>query len=115
MSLPRGTDPVHASTRFWAACIASHEGSDGIGRKHPLCSLRFVKVRALAASEVGIDPSIDDMGHRRQDVDHRHSDDAGDGKDLRPAVFCVADARHVRWNEIAANDDQAALKFLRQR
>jgi hypothetical protein len=54
------------------------------------------------------------MGHRRQDVDCRHSDDAGDGKDLRPAVFGVADPRHVRWNEIAANDDQAALKFLRR-
>jgi hypothetical protein len=38
-------------------------------------------------------------------VDHRHSDDAGDGKGPRPAVFCVAAARHVRWKETAANDD----------
>jgi hypothetical protein len=83
MSLPRGADPVHASTRFWAACIASHGWQRWHWRKHRLHRLGFVKVRALAATEVGIDPSIDDnMGHRRQDVDHRHSDDAGNGNEI---------------------------------
>jgi hypothetical protein len=68
--------------------------------------------RWLRVKSASIPPSMTTWATGGQDVVHRHSDDAGDGKGLRPAVFCVADAHHVRWNEIEANDDQAALKSL---
>jgi predicted enzyme related to lactoylglutathione lyase len=35
--------------------------------------------------------------------------------DASSTVFRVADARHVRWNEIAAKDDEAALAFYKAR
>ncbi len=35
--------------------------------------------------------------------------------DQSSTAFRVADARHVRWNEIAARDDEAALRFYKAR